>query len=368
MQAEPPHGFRGFFQSTVGRVTFVLIAVAVTFAAFTYIGTLLAIPVMMIVGLAFPVWLGLKRPRFLAIAALVVLLAAAPLATIIFSQEILVAPASASSATVAPLGSGGSVLTDATLTPFQGTASTNFTWSVTLEPKYLPSKYNGTIWTNDEVQLYISTCPGATTASSSNCASGYPFHVLTYKFPSAPTNGTVVPFHHLIGTSGIWSWQMSLVIQNTTNTSNPSYIGLVGDPTYDGIEGPIIGGFATVYGALIGAIYVDEFVYLGLPFYFVLLLYMWYKSRERRRRQAIRRAARAVEAAKSGGTTPPASESPSPPASGGPAAAGAAGGAAQGPGELACPACGAVVYAGEAKCWKCGADLGGPKPAPLPSG
>jgi len=372
MQAEPVRGFRGFFRSPIGRVTFILLAIGVTFAAFAYTDTLLAIPAMLLIGLAFPVWVGLKRPRFLALAALIVLIVIAPLSTIVFTQDLLVPPASASSAPIRPWGSGGAVLDNATVAPFLGSTSTNFTWNVTLHPKYLDAQFNGTNWSNDTVDLFISSCPGATNRNSTNCAAGYTFRLLQYQFTASASDGEVVTFHDTIGATGIWSWQISLVIQNTTNASNPAYIGLVGDPTYNGLEGPIIGGFGTVYGAIIGTIYLDAVIYLGVPFYFVLILYMWYKRREARRRQAMRQAARAMAGASAGaapGTPPPGPGTPPAAAPSGPPGPGAGTtGSARAPGELACPSCGAVVYAGESKCWKCGSALGGPPPAPpLPS-
>lgn len=144
----------------------------------------------------------------------------------------------------------------------------------------------------------------------------------------------------------------------------------MGDPTYGAIEGPVIGGFGTVYAALIGAIYLDELVYVGIPFYFILILYMWFKNREGRHRAAIRQGAKAFMAAKgaAGAAAPPTAPSGegagTPPAD---AASPPAKANAPSAGEAACPSCGAVVYPNEAKCWKCGASLGTVS-APLKSG
>ena len=173
----------------------------------------------------------------------------------------------------------------------------------------------------------------------------------------APPNGTVVTFAQAIDSNGVWSWQMELVLQNVSNASNPYRIELSGDPGYDGLEGPIVGGFATAYGALIGTVYEIELIYLGVVFYFVLLLYAWFKSREAKRKQAIKRAAQSMLAARA----------PGPAESAGGAAAPGRPEASPVPGEAKCPQCGAVVYPNEPKCWKCGASLPAAPASPLPS-
>jgi hypothetical protein len=363
MNADAPGGLRGFLRSRLGLVSIVLFCIAVVSVTFAF-NALLAIPAMLLFGFGVPVWLGIKRPRILALAGLVVLLVVAPLATILLAQESLVNPGAASSPGLAPLEEGGSVLQNATISPFVGSLSTNYTWSVQVFPRFLGAPLNGSNWTNDSVQLYISTCPGATaTFSPGYCPSGYSLIIVSHTFagPTAPANGTTVTFHHDVTAETIWSWQMELLVQNRTNATNPYRIELNGDPTYDGLEGPVVGGFATAYGALIVTIYEAEFLYLGVVFFFVLLLYWWYKQREARTKAAIKRTAQAMVAAS--GSTPPAAGPP-----------GAGGGAPPSPGpspashERACPNCGAVVYAGEAKCWKCGSPLGGsPGSAPLPS-
>jgi len=362
MQADAPGGLRGFLRSRLGLIAIFLFCIAVVSVTFVF-NALLAIPAMLLFGFGVPVWLGTKRPRILAVGGLAVLLALAPLATILLAQESLVNPGAASSPGLAPLEEGGSVLQNATVSPFVRSLSTNFTWSVQVYPRYLGAPLNGSNWTNDSVQLYISTCPGATASFSPGyCPAGYSLIVVSHAFagPTAPANGTTVTFHHEVTATTIWSWQMELLIQNRSNATSPYRIELTGDPTYDGLEGPIVGGFATAYGALIVTIYEADFLYLGVVFYFVLLLYWWYKQREARTKAAIKRTAQALAAAKDG--APSTVEFPTPGASSRP-------GPAPGTNELACPNCGAVVYAGEAKCWKCGSALGGGAAgsAPLPS-
>lgn len=367
MHADAPGGLRGFLRTKPGRVVLVLLATALVFGTYAFVSTVFAIPVFLLVGLGLPVWAGLKRPRFLALAALVVLLAVAPLSTVVFGQEVLAPPGAASSPGAAPFERGGSVLENATISPFVGSLSTNYTWNVTLYPRYLVPTLNGTNWSNDAVELFISTCPGATGTNDPNCPSGYSLIILNHTFASsrAPSNGTPVTFHDRLDSNTIWSWQMELVLQNTTNLSNPSRIELSGDPTFNGLEGPIVGGFATAYLALIVTVYEVDLLYLGVPFYFILLLYMWYKYREARGKAAIKRAAQAMVAKQAG---PPAT---APPEGGPPPTAGTPPPSTRPPSpELACPSCGAVVYPDEAKCWKCGSPLGSPASSgtPLSSG
>lgn len=349
MAGDAPRGLRGFLRSKAGLVVLLLVAIGFVVATFAYVSALLAVPLMILACLALPVWVGRKRIRTLALFGLVVLLAVGPLVTVAYAQDSLINPGAASSPGVAPFEHGGSVLQNATISPFVGSLSTNFTWSVQLFPRFLNASLNGTNWSHDSLQLYISTCPGATASYSPGyCPSGYSLFVLSEPFSNLtpPSNGTTVTFHRSVDISTIWSWQMELLVQNRSNATNPYRIELAGDPTYNGLEGPIIGGFATAYGALIATMYEADILYLGVPFYFILLLYWWYKQREARTKQAKKRAAQAMVAA----------GAPATPGSAGAAQAGAAT-AAPASSELACPNCGAVVYGGEAKCWKCGAAL-----------
>ena len=365
MNAEPSDGFRGFLRSKFGRILVILIAVGVVFGSYALLpgGSILAIPIFLVIGLAFPIYVGLKRPRYLAVLGLIVLVVVAPLATVVFSQELLAPPPTASTPGVGPFEVGGSVLQNASVSPFTGTPSTDFTWNVTLYPKYLNTSFAGENWSNASVQLFISSCPGATSSNESYCGGAYTLLTVLYAFPSssAPANGKVITFQDHMPGNGIWSWQMELVLQNKSSAASPYRFELVGDATYDGLEGPIVGGFGVVYAAVIGTIYEIELVYLGIPFYFVLLLYMWFKGREARRKDAIRRSAlaRAV----------PGGDSPKPGGAGSGGAPGTAPVAGTNPSELSCPSCGAVVYPKETKCWKCGGTLGASSPGtPLAQG
>jgi hypothetical protein len=243
------------------------------------------------------------------------------------------------------------------VTPYTGSTSTNFTWTVTIFPQYVPS-HNSTPL---NVSLYVSNCPGATGPSPPPwCSAGFPFHQFTQTLPANLSKVTTLTFNYAIGSVGIWDWQMGVYTLNNS-TQKPYYQTLIGDPTYNGIEGPVVGSFTTTYTELLPTIYFDDLLFLGGPFYLVLLVYVLFKNRERKRQDAQKRAAGAIPP--TGSPSPsdaaPALQPPStqpPPGGGTPPAA-----------ERTCPNCNAVVYANETKCWKCGADLTGGTGTPLPS-
>jgi hypothetical protein len=359
VQQQQRGGFRRFLQSPPGKALLIAATILLTFASFVYVQTLIAIPVFLLFGLAVPIWSGLKAPKYLALSGLVVVLLVAPIANAAITQEIMTPLPAASSATGLPFSNGGSaVMQNAAVSPYVGTTSTNFTWTVTIYPQYLPYA-NSSI---DGVALYVSSCPGATSNNSPSCAAGYSlwaFNNTTVKNITSPTN---VTFHFQIGSEGIWDWQMELAYRNGTG-GNTTYQLLLGDATYNGLEGPVVGNFGSVYESLLPTLYLDVLLFLGIPFYVVLLLYMVFKSREKRKQDAARRAA----------GPPPDDTGPSVPASASPGGGDGSGkltGASTAPvvTEGACPSCGAVVYANETTCWKCGAKIGGSSSsAPLPS-
>lgn len=366
MQQEPVRGFRGFVQRPAGKALWLALVLVVVAFGWAYASILLAIPAFLILGLALPIYWGIKRPRFLAIAGVVVILLVAPVVGALVTQEILQPTPASLSSPSAPDGHLGSVLQNAYVTPFQGTTSTNFTWSVTVHPAY----FGNASLTPVALHLYLSTCPGAISNRSLNCyGSSYLFKELNLTVPGnlSKTKNYTYTFHWTLGVLGIWDWQMSLELNNSSNVSNPAFVYLVGDPTYNGIEGPVVGSFTDVFESFLPQLYLYSALLLGLPFYFVLLLWMFLKQRERRRKEERTRAAGPIPPTSGATSATPAPASPGPPLS--PKDAGPP------PGEAACPNCGAVVYPGEGKCWKCGASLAAgstSKPAleskPLPPG
>lgn len=357
----PVGGIRRFVGTPVGRAAYIAFAILVTFAVYAYVSVIFAIPVLLIVGLALPVWLGAGRLRFVALLGIVVILIAAPLVSVVYTQEIMVPLAPASSPTDLPGGGGGALMQNASVHPYVGSLATNFTWNVTLVPQYIP-KGNESPY---QVTLYLSTCPGATGTGDPNCASGYPFYAINQSLPANLTAKTTLQFHFTFPDLGIWSWQMGAFLRNSSDPTghNVSFILLVGDPTYDGLEGPVVGNFASTWEQLLPTVYVDSLVYLGLPYYVILLIYLWWTRHKARRGSAVDRAPGPVpaEGTTETGTTPGGGGAPAL-GSGGPSTP--VGASAPRRIELPCPQCGAVVYPNETKCWKCGAPLTGGTPAP----
>lgn len=356
MAQQPGGGFRRFLQSTVGKILIILLAVGIGTGAFIF-SVLLAIPAVLVFGLAIPIWAGLKRPRFLALVGLVIIVAVAPISTVYFTQEILTPVGVSASNSGPPYSSvNGPLMENASVTPFTGTTSTNFTWSVTIYPQNHPPGNTTPV----ELDLYISTCPGATGNNSPYCSAGYPLTILkNTTLPQGPNlTKYAVTFHYRIGSDGVWTWQMGIYTNNTT-TKKPFYQLLAGDPQYNGIEGPVIGGFGVIYADILGSVYFEDGLLLGAPFYLVLLIYMIFKNRERRRKEAQQRAPGPVPATEAAGTPSPTggAGAPLPSSKGPPTAPPGTQAAAAAPDELNCPKCNAVVYRGETTCWKCGASL-----------
>ncbi len=344
---QSPFQVKRFLASTAGKALLIVVAILALVGSFVYLGFLIGIPAMLLFGLALPIWAGLKRPRYLALTGLLILVVAAPAANALITQQLFVPIGPASSPNTLP--NGGAVLQNATVAPFSGPPGTNFTWTVTVFPAYL-AKGTGTLV---NVSLWVSTCPGATGNNSPNCSSGYPFYRFDDRTIPSGNASFGVTFRFAPPSVNIWAWQMAAVVRNST-TGNLSYIFLEGDANYlNGLEGPVVGTFGQIYLAFLGAVYTNVFLYVGAPFYIALLLYMFLKSRQRRRADELARS-----------RAPPASApSDSGPGSGSTRSASTL--------ERACPNCAAVVYPNESTCWKCGANLSA-NPAsanqPLPSG
>ncbi len=353
MAQQPQGRFRRFLSTTPGKVVIIVLAFLVVFATNAYVSVVVAIPAILLFGLAVPIWAGLKRPRFIALLGLVVVLAVAPVVTVVFTQEILTPVGVANSSNALSASNGQPVMKNATVHPFAGTTSTNFTWTVTIFPENHPAGNT----TPYSLYLYISSCPGATGNNSPYCTQPYPLTILSQPLNPNATSPYPATFHEQIGSNGVWEWQMGIYTKNSS-TGVPFFQLLVGDPTYNGIEGPVIGGFGTIYGDLLPSVYFQDILFLAAPFYFVLLIYMLFKNRERRKQEAQQRAPTLVPQEEGlSGTAPAPKGSPLPSAQKPPGTSPGPPASAAATPELNCPKCNAVVYAGEESCWKCGAAL-----------
>lgn len=332
-----------------GRAILVAIAILAVGAGFIYVGEIIAIGAILFFALILPIYLGWKRPRQLAIAGLVVLLLASPLAAALDTNLVRTPSPVTSSATTLPDGNGGAVLQNATVGPYLGSGGTNFTFSVDVFPQYLPT--NTTLV---DVVLVVSTCPTATgNQSSPYCSAGYPVYLQNRTFASPPNASFELTFHQKLPAPDIWWWT---IYEQTINRSGGYHTTFVqASPGYPTIQGPITGSWYDTFGIIVGQVYLLIFLYLGIVYYLALLAYTWFKTREARRK-AVR-----------GLPPPPPAPSPTTPV-GAPT-----GSSSPAPAELHCPKCNAVVYANESRCWKCGTPLRGggattPASAPLPSG
>ena len=251
-------------------------------------------------------------------------------------------------------GLNGPLLQNASVTPYVGGTGTTFVFNMSIYPWFVPEGSAEILGVN----LYLSTCPGATTPNDSACSTGYSFLPKSLIFSEALTAVTNLSIAVKGLSNGIWSWTVTLVLSGLTvvpalqPAGNSTYLFVPADQSTVGTEGPVVGSYGVTYGEILPEIYLTDLVYLGIPFYFVLILYMWFKSREARHKDAIRRAAKAMSASSKEAQGRTAAAGPAAPGSVIPTTASTASS------ERACPSCGAVVYPNEVKCWKCGATLG----------
>lgn len=334
-------GVKAFVARPVGRTVLIAVSILALTGCFIYLGTLLAIASLLLFSLAVPIYLGWKRPRQLAVAGLVVLLIAAPLASVLATEQFRTpAPAAASSAQ-APDGYGGSVLQNAEVRPYTGAAGGVYQFSVDLHPNFAPPNSSGLLW----LVVYVSTCPGALSPASSLCPSGFSFYSQNRTFPNGTTTAQTVILNVTLPDAGIWWWNMATAVRNS-QSGNVSWIWVESNSGYNAIEGPVSGDFASTLGIVIPSVYVTMFFYPGLIFFVAILAYALFKSREARRKR------------EEAGPVPPL---------GGGAGGAAAPGASSGRVETKCANCGAVIFSGETSCWKCGVAVGGASSGtPLP--
>lgn len=335
---QPASGIKGFLSSTPGKVLLLAVAILATATSFTYLGIIAAIPIILLAGLALPIWVGLKRPRYLALTGLVILVVAGAIIAPLLTQEVMIPSPAVSSSPVNSTNPYSMILQNASVNPFNAAPGTNFTWTVTVYPQYVPKGNTSPLWLN----LNLMNIAGAL-AETLNFT----------HFSANSTAPVVVVFRSVIATAGIWSWQMNLSYRSISH-GTLTFVLLNAAAGFNAVEGPVVGSFLTTLGSVFPGVYLSVFLYLGIPFYFVLLIYLFLKNRQRRRQEAESRA-----------HDPP---TPNEGTGGGSAASPSAGGAAAPrPHERSCPNCGAVVYPNESFCWKCGAALTSAGPTPLPS-
>lgn len=339
-------GLRRFLATPPGLAVLLVVAVLTLTGSFLYLGPFLAIVAFLLFGLAVPIYAGWKRLRILALFGLAALVISGPIISALYVGTVVRVPsASADSSSALPYGNGGPILQGAQVAPFTSDGDGPFNFSVTVNPANVPANASPPLW----LDLFISTCPGATGNSSPYCGGGYPFYLYNLTLTNL-TGPTVESFNVRLPAPNVWWWQMATAYLAAGNGTNRSVVWVFLTPAsgYSGVQGPISGDFLSTFELVLVPLYLDLFIYPGLVFFLGLALYAYLKYRQARR------------AAQGGAPAEPT-----------PAEGAAKGGAAPpGAGERTCPNCQAVVYASETSCWKCGQALP-PVSAPseaLPSG
>lgn len=345
---------KAFVAKPLGRLALLAFIALVLAGSVLYTNYFLAIPIFLLVGLGLPIYLGWTRPRTILLVGLSALLIAPPIVTAGAVSTLLVPTPPASGPVFAPFTH--SVLENATVHPYVRAAGGSFSFTVDVNPAYLP---NGSQPAVRWVDLFLATCPNALSNATPACvASGpYLFHFANQTYNSSRAGS--VQFNQTVGGVNVWWWTMAAGFVNSTG--GVSWIYLQANTGYLLIEGPVTGDYLGLYEVALPLVYFSVFAYPGLVFFLAALIYIFLKMRQRRR---------AGGAPTVPGTEPPAE--PGTPGTSTPASPGTATApSAPKRAELACPQCGAVVYAGESRCWKCGTPLPGTPPkaadAPLPS-
>lgn len=357
-------GIRAFVGTRYGKLALGLLALATLALSFYYLGPYFAIPTLLLFGLGVPVYFGWKNPRQLAVMGIVVILASGPFINWGLTAQAMVPSGPANSASDALNTSNGQpVLANATASPYNGPGGHVFDFAVDLYPQRLPANT-----TPYSLEVFVSTCPGATGNSSPFCGSGYPFYSVNQSVVNVTGSPTHLDFHLALPGPNIWWWQMGLLAKTVkfvpaSNATDTSYqwIFLAVPNAYGAVQGPVTGTWLSTYDLLLPQTILDVLFYPGIVFYLGLLVYVFLKNREARRK--------AARAGAGSGTIPPTSGNP--PASlpeGSPTGSSPGSGGTAGRTETACPKCGAVVYPKETNCWKCGAPLSPSSNAPLSSG
>lgn len=346
---------KAFAAKPLGRIAVLAFITLCMAGAAIYLGYLIAIPVFLVTGVAFPIYLGWTRARTLFLVGLAAILVGAPIVTA-GTVSLLQTPSAAANGVVfsphsySPLG-------NATVHPYTSSGAANFTFVVDVNPALLPNGSQAKVlWVN----FFLSTCPNAETNNSSSCGrvGAYPFHFQNLSYNSSVARE--LTFHQTIGGVNVWWWTIGISYLNATGNLTWTYLSP--GTGYTTVEGPVTGDFLSIFELILPAIYFTVFVYLGLIFFLAVLIYLFLVSRRQRRAGGAPAVSPPAGAPTGpGSTTAPGTPTKSPTT-----------GAPSRP-ELACPSCGAVVYAGETRCWKCGTPLTpvsnpAPEDQPLPSG
>ncbi|HYK93625.1 MAG TPA: hypothetical protein VEY07_06250, partial [Thermoplasmata archaeon] len=301
---------KSFVARPLGRILLTAIATATLIGSFLYLGPLLAIPTLLFFGLAIPIYLGWKRPRQLALVGLAALLIAAPVGSLWEANLIRQPSPLANSDSALPYGNGGSILQGATVTPFAGGGGDSFNFSVTVHPEFTPKNTSGLLW----IEVFVTTCPGATGNSSPNCPSGYPFYSANRTLPANLTSPVSESFQQTLSGANLWWFQFATAYR-ANGTTNLTWIFLDPGNGYGAVQGPVSGDYYSTVGLIIPNFYVVMFLYPGSVFFIALLIYYLFK-----RREAARKASAGGGAAAPTGPSGPVTASAPAPPTGSPAA------------------------------------------------
>jgi hypothetical protein len=259
-------GVKSFATKPLGKAVLIAVAILTLLGSFIYLGELVAIAAILIFGLALPIYFGWKRPRTLALAGLVILLIAAPLASVGEATILRTPGPDISSASQLPYGKGGSVLQGAHVTPYTGPQGGLYTFTVVANPAYVPPNDTHLLY----LVLFVSTCPGATGSSDPTCPSGYPFYSQNHTFASNVTIAQTVTFNQSLPGANIWWWQMGATVRNVSGAL--VWIFLQGQSGFSGQQGPVSGNFLSTVGIVIPTVFLAMFFYPGIVFFFALLV------------------------------------------------------------------------------------------------
>lgn len=334
---------KAFAKTIPGFIVFAAIFVFLEGVSLAETGLAFGAVTLVILFFGLPVYLGWKTPlRNLWVMGAVMLVLTAPIAGYFLTDE-LVAPYGA-------VGSSDNLLQNASVNPFESTPSgAPFNFSVEVFPGELPT--NGTLRV---LSLWVTDCPADNLSYSSSgwtaCGGSPDFHtVYNFTFTPAEMNEShFTVFHRMtLNAPQIYYWIIvaQFTYPQTANGQTTLVWGAsetcVGGGSTDNLdctypEGPVSGSFDAIYKLVLPGMFL-VMGELGLLLVLVLLVYTYLKVREAKRKAKAKEAAQGIAGTSTSSSTT----------------------------ERTCPKCQAVVASGETFCWKCGATLDAPSPAPL---